>query len=90
MDEMSVAQRELMLLTMHLRIAERISPLHGVVIASALNTAHARGREEGLEDAAQVAEKYGIGEGIAYKNLPRACEDIAAAIRSLKDTGPNA
>jgi hypothetical protein len=42
-----------------------------------------RAKRAAYEDAARIAESYGIGEGIAYKNLPRACEDIAAAIRRV-------
>jgi hypothetical protein len=39
-------------------------------------------KREAYEECAHIAESYGIGEGVSYKNLPRACEDIAAAIRA--------
>jgi phage shock protein A len=39
------------------------------------------------EDAARIAQGYGIEEKVAYQNLPRACEDIAAAIRARAKAG---
>lgn len=67
------------------RAADFFSPFSEGNSYQTLAVAFRQARAEAIEEAARVAQSYGIGEGISYKNLPRACEDIAAAIRELRD-----
>ncbi len=53
------------------------------MIAKALVAAERRGRDEGMEQAAKIAEQ--IGEQ-SIEDAPFVCENVAAAIRAERET----
>lgn len=55
-----------------------------IIAATALQKESNVIRAEALEEAAKVADEYD-GEGIVFDNAALACNEIAAAIRALKE-----